>query len=113
MSEEKSKLVYSTEQAVPRKALPPRQKPTTGTPPAQQQVTVRLEKKGRGGKAVSVISGLQQSRQGMEALLKQFKARLGAGGTIKDNTLEIQGDHRDSLCVLLQEMGHRPKRSGG
>jgi translation initiation factor 1 len=75
-------------------------------------VYVRLEKKGRGGKTVSVIDGLHLSLQEREKLLKQFKTILGTGGTIKDNALEIQGDHRDRIIELLQTMGYRPKRSG-
>ena len=47
-----------------------------------------------------------------EALLKQLKAGLGTGGTLKDATIEIQGDHRDSLMATLEKMGHKPKRSG-
>jgi translation initiation factor 1 len=113
MLKNKSKLVYSTEGAVPRKDKPVKQQAGIAVPPAQQQVYIRLEKKGRGGKSVSVIAGLQLSRQDLEKLLKQLKTRLGTGGTVKDNTLEIQGDHRDALCTLFQDMGYRPKRAGG
>jgi translation initiation factor 1 len=49
----------------------------------------------------------------MGALLKQFKDRLGTGGTVKDIALEIQGDHRDAVMEVLEKMGYRPKRSGG
>jgi len=47
------------------------------------------------------------------ALLKQLKAGLGTGGTVKGTSLEIQGDHRDALMAALENMGYRPKRSGG
>ncbi|MCX5907886.1 MAG: hypothetical protein NTY64_12070 [Deltaproteobacteria bacterium] len=48
-----------------------------------------------------------------EELLKQLKARLGTGGTIKGTSFEIQGDHRDALMAALEKMGYTPKRSGG
>lgn len=113
MSGEKTKLVYSTEQAVPRKDAPAKPSPAINAPVSKQQVYVRLDRKGRGGKSVSVISGLCLSHKDMEALLKKLKARLGTGGTIKDDDLEIQGDHRDVICAMLQDLGHNPKRSGG
>ncbi|MBZ0156916.1 MAG: translation initiation factor [Alphaproteobacteria bacterium] len=116
MSREQSKRVYSTEQPVPRTARKENPAvPASGTPapPERQQVTVRLERKGRGGKTVSVISGLQGAASEREALLKQLKTRLGTGGTVREDVLEIQGDHRDALCRMLQGLGYRPKRSGG
>jgi translation initiation factor 1 len=79
----------------------------------QQKVTVRLERKGRGGKSVTVIDGLQMRQKEREALLKQLKTKLGTGGTVKDASLEIQGDHRDALMAELGKMGYTAKRSGG
>jgi translation initiation factor 1 len=113
MNKEKSRLVYSTDKTVPEKDNPAEQKFSTLALHAQQQVYIRLERKGRGGKSVSIISGLQQSQQDNEVLLKHLKTKLGTGGTIKNNTLEIQGDHRDNIFSLLQKMGYRPKLSGG
>ena len=124
MSDENSKLVYSTEQAIPR--LPrslrndkkARNKPVgkvlhTSLRPSQQKATVRLDRKGRGGKSVTVIEGLQMPQKEREALLKQLKAKLGTGGTVKDTCLEIQGDHRDALMAALEKLGYPTKRSGG
>jgi translation initiation factor 1 len=79
----------------------------------QQKVTVRLERKGRGGKSVTIIDGLQMRQKEREALLKQLKTKLGTGGTVKDASLEIQGDHRDALMAELGKMGYTAKRSGG
>lgn len=76
-------------------------------------MTIRLERKGRGGKSVAVIEGLQMPQKERDELLKQLKARLGTGGTVKDTSLEIQGDHRDALMAALEKMGYTPKRSGG
>jgi len=82
-------------------------------PPAQQRVTVRLDRKARCGKSVTVIEGLRMPQEDRVALLKQLKASLGTGGTVKDTSLEIQGDHRDALMAALENMGYSPKRSGG
>lgn len=111
-ADDTSKLVYSTDKNVPRKEQPVKQVFQASILPGQQQVYVRLERKGRGGKTVSVIDGLTLSSQERERLLKQLKAALGTGGTIKDNALEIQGDHRDRIIELLRKIGYRPKRSG-
>ena len=113
MTEEKSKLVYSTEKAVPRDEDLKEKEPFVGKRPVQQKVTVRLDRKARGGKSVTVIEGLSMPQKDMEALLRQFKGALGTGGAISDSCLEIQGDHRDALLLTLQKMGYRPKRSGG
>jgi translation initiation factor 1 len=113
MTKEKSKLVYSTDQAVPRQEKPEEKALAAGVRPVQQRVTVRLDRKSRGGKSVTLIEGLLMPQLEMEALLKQLKAQLGTGGTVKDATCEIQGDHRDTLMKALEKMGYRPKRSGG
>jgi translation initiation factor 1 len=112
MSDEKTKLVYSTDKAIPRKEKPVEKALPSSVRPSQQKVTVRLERKGRGGKSVTVIEGLQMPQKEREALLKQLKAELGTGGTVKDTTLEIQGAHCDALMASLEKMGYTPKRSG-
>ena len=74
---------------------------------------MRLDRKGRGGKSVTVIEGLQLPVEESEKLLKQLKARFGTGGAVKNGALEIQGDHRDGIMVELGKAGYRPKRVGG
>jgi len=116
MPEEKSKLVYSTDKFISRKERPAgtsRRVKRPCAPTAHQKVIVRLDRKRRGGKSVSVIEGLQIATKDREALLKELKAGLGAGGTLKDTSLEIQGDHCDALIASLTKLGYRPKRSGG
>jgi translation initiation factor 1 len=124
MPDENSKLVYSTEQAIPRlprslrsdkkaKNKPVRKVLSTGFPPSQRKALVRLDRKGRGGKSVTVIEGLQIPQKEREALLKQLKTKLGTGGTVKDTCLEIQGDHCDALMAALEKLGYPTKRSGG
>jgi translation initiation factor 1 len=112
MTDDKSRLVYSTDKVVPRNN-PSVKSIKEPAHTSQQGVYVRLERKGRGGKSVTLIKGLQISAKDREALLRQLKARLGTGGSIKNDLLEIQGDQRAAVIALLQEMGYKPKRSGG
>ncbi|HET6514343.1 MAG TPA: hypothetical protein VFG09_04225 [Thermodesulfovibrionales bacterium] len=113
MPEQNSKLVYSTEHAVPRKEKPAARNYPAAAGPARSGTIVRLDRKGRGGKSVTVIEGLQVSVKDSEKLLKQLKAKLGTGGTVKNSSLEIQGDHCDAVMAELTGIGYRPKRSGG
>jgi len=113
MKEPDSRLVYSTEHAVPRKEKRVDRKPTTPAASGKSRMVVRLDRKGRGGKSVTVIEGLQLSVEDSEKLLKQIKAKLGTGGTVKNGALEIQGDHCDAVMAELSGKGYQPKRSGG
>ena len=112
MKDSNSRLVYSTEHNVPRKEKPAA-RAVAAAAPSQCKVIVRLDRKARGGKSVTVIDGLQLSAEDSEKLLKQLKAKLGSGGTVKNGALEIQGDHCDSVMAELSELDYRPKRSGG
>ncbi len=82
-------------------------------PPGQQHLRVQASKKGRKGKTVTVISGFQHSPDSLGTLAKQLKAQCGTGGTVKDDTIEIQGDHAQKLVDLLASKGYQVKRSGG
>jgi translation initiation factor 1 len=82
-------------------------------PPNQQNVRVQASKAGRKGKTVTVITGFQCKPETLEKLLKQLKTQCGSGGTIKDNTLEIQGDHKQKIRQILLELGYKAKISGG
>ena len=116
MQEKNSKLVYSTDRggSLKGKDLPVETPRETAPALALQRVTVRLDRKARGGKSVSVIEGLRMSGKDQENLLKGLKSRLGTGGTARDSgAIEIQGDHRDAIMAVLEKMGFRPKRSGG
>jgi translation initiation factor 1 len=82
-------------------------------PPNQQDLRVQASRKGRKGKTVTVISGFQATPETLTKLLKQLKTQCGSGGAVKDNTLEIQGDHTQKLVPLLIQMGYKAKISGG
>jgi len=76
-------------------------------------VRVGRETKGRKGKCVTVITGIPLDRDGLKKLARQLKQKCGAGGTVKNAAIEIQGDHRDTLIAELQKQGYTPKPSGG
>ncbi len=82
-------------------------------PPAQQNLRVQASRKGRGGKTVTVVTGFESSPETLMALLKQLKTQCGAGGAVKDNELEIQGDHRQKVLDCLIQKGYKAKISGG
>jgi translation initiation factor 1 len=109
MPDENSKLVYSTDKMIQRKEKPVKKAFQASLQPARQQVTVRLERKGRGGKSVTVIKGVQMPQGEKESFLKNLKTRLGTGGTVKDDSIEIQGDHREILIMELVKIGYPPK----
>ncbi len=113
MSDDNSKLIYSTDRPGPAKGKAVDKSAETDVLPGNQKVRVRLERKGRGGKAVTVIDGLALRRSELGELLKQLKAKLGTGGAVKGAVLEIQGDHCDAVISALEKKGYKPKRSGG
>lgn len=113
MADEDLKLVYSTAHPVSRKKPNEHIAPKTATPPSLQKVRIRLERKGRGGKSVTVIEVIEARPAELRTLLKKLKAKLGTGGTLRENIMEIQGDRRDGVILELEKMGYRPKRSGG
>jgi translation initiation factor 1 len=113
MTDDNSRLVYSTERPVPRKEKPAARNFVTPAAPSKTRTMVRLDRNRRGGKSVTVIEGLQISVEDSEKLLNLLKAKLGTGGTVKNGALEIQGDHCDAVMAELSGIGCRPKRSGG
>jgi len=69
--------------------------------------------KGRGGKTVTTITGIQLPKEELESLARDLKRHCGTGGALKDDVIEIQGDQRDVLVTELQQRGFEVKRSGG
>ncbi len=76
-------------------------------------VRLQLDKKGRKGKAVTLVTGVPLDPDSLAKLTKQLKQKCGAGGTLKAGVIEIQGDHREMLMQELQNLGYTVKRSGG
>ncbi len=76
-------------------------------------VRIRRETKGRGGKTVTVISGVPLDGSALKVLSTELKKVCGAGGALKDGAIEIQGDHCEAVIRELDRRGFRVKRSGG
>ena len=74
---------------------------------------VSREVAGRGGKGVSVIRGLPLDAPALEELATRLKRLCGAGGSVRDGAIEIQGEHRDRLVAELAKLGYAAKRAGG
>ncbi len=89
------------------------EKAVPNLPPEKQNLRIQMSKKGRGGKTVTIVSGLQHDEASLTALAKQLKAGCGTGGTVKDDTIEIQGDHKTKLLELVTKLGYKAKISGG
>jgi translation initiation factor 1 len=87
-------------------------KPVPVAKPGPAKVRVGREVSGRGGKGVSVVTGLPLRAAALEELATRLKKLCGAGGAVKDGTIEIQGDHRDRLVTQLCKLGYDAKRSG-
>ena len=83
--------------------------------PQQDDGIVRVGRvtKGCRGKGLTVITGVPLDHDGLVNLARQLKQKCGAGGTVKDGVVEIQGDHRDLLVEELKKQGYAVKRSGG
>ncbi|HEX3836792.1 MAG TPA: stress response translation initiation inhibitor YciH [Steroidobacteraceae bacterium] len=105
-------VVMKSDPARRLKALAPNRPVPAGAAGAAR-VRVGRQTSGRGGKAVSVVTGLPLSAPDLESLATRLKKLCGAGGAVKDGNIEIQGDHRDRLVQELIRLGHEAKRSGG
>jgi translation initiation factor 1 len=113
-----SGLVYSTDGG---RMCPDCRRPVAecvcgmATPVGAGDGIVRLgrEKKGRGGKTVTLVRGLALDAAELAVLGRQLKTACGSGGTVADGVIEIQGDHVERVLPVLQAKGYAVKRSGG
>jgi translation initiation factor 1 len=82
-------------------------------PASDGVVRVSRQTKGRAGKGVTLVRGVPLDPVALAALGKQLKATCGSGGTVKDGTIEVQGDHCDRVIEALKAKGFVVKRAGG
>ena len=102
-----TRLAYSTGGEVPAAEAAP-------SAPARPGPGIRLRLERRAsGRVVTLVSGLPGSPAEVAALARELKTAGGAGGTVKDGALELQGDHRDRIESALAARGLKSKRSGG
>jgi translation initiation factor 1 len=118
MSNREAKTVWSSDQGDQRKnkALTPGPSPARrgeSLPPQQQTAYLHRASGGRGGKVVSLVKNLVLSADDLKALTTRLKQECGAGGTIKDGVIEIQGERREQIAQVLQGLGYKVKIVGG
>ena len=111
------RIVYSTEQGriCPRCGSPVNQCVCRkqAAPSGDENVRVSREKKGRKGKGVTLIKGLDMNSAALKSMSKRLKIMCGSGGTVKEGLIEIQGDHIERILDYLKKQGVKAKRSGG
>lgn len=73
----------------------------------------KFEKKGRNGKPVTLIEGFEGTEEELKQISKKIKTTLGIGGSEKDGVIVIQGDNREKIMKILNDMGYKTKRVGG
>lgn len=116
-----SRLVYSSESSIcpgchkPLRKCKCRLVQDNGNPRQVVDPPIRIsrESKGRKGKGVTLISGLEMNDADLKSLAKKLKALCGSGGTVKNATIEVQGDHRDQIKLELDKHFKNVKLSGG
>jgi len=79
-------------------------------PPAKQRLIVGIDRRNRGGKQVTLVSGFVGKAEDLKELGRALKTKLGVGGSAKDGEITIQGDFRDKVVSILQQMGYVAKR---
>jgi translation initiation factor 1 len=126
MKEENSRLVYSTGKG---RICPECGRPASGCRCKTKKsgkagarsagtagdgiVRIKREVKGRKGKAVTTVSGVSLEKEDLLQLAKDLKRRCGAGGSVKDGVVVIQGDHRQTLFEEIHRLGYPVKLAGG
>ena len=119
---DRSRLVYSSEKG---RICPDCQKPVSECRCKKKRsntrdnrkpdgiIRIQRETKGRKGKTVTAVSGFQLDDDELKSLAAQLKRKCGTGGSVKEGTILIQGDHRKVLLKELTSQGYTAKLSGG
>lgn len=110
MSDWKERLgvVYSTNPDFKFETAQPEQAETLA--PEKQRLIVRIDRRNRGGKQVTLVEGFVGSQEDLAALGRTLKVKCGVGGAAKDGEITIQGDLRDKVVAILTSLGYNAKR---
>ncbi len=101
-------VVYSTNSEFNYSHSPSEEQNTL--PPTQQMLRIMLDKSGRAGKQITLITGFVGTSADLEALTKLLKAKCGVGGSCKEGEMLIQGDVRDKVLAILTKEGYKAKK---
>ena len=93
-------FAYTTAQAQEEETLPP----------GRQKLIVGIDRRNRGGKQVTLVSGFVGTADDLKELGRMLKTRLGVGGSAKEGEITIQGDFRDKVVEILKSLGYNAKR---
>lgn len=89
------------------------EEPTETLPPSGQYLEAYFTRKGRSGKTVTIIKGFKETTEMLKSLSKTLKMECGVGGTVKEESIIIQGNHLDKVMKILINKGYNIKRTGG
>jgi len=112
-----SRMIYSTDSAAQKCPRCGQYECICDQPPeaplAGQTAKILVDRKGRKGKSVTVVEGLRVNPMHLAEIAKSMKQKIGTGGTAKNGRIEIQGEHRQVVAGMLQDLGVKTKLSGG
>lgn len=103
-------VVYSTDDSYNYAYQNEEEKETLS--PGKQSLRVSLDKSGRAGKQVTLVTGFVGASSDLDALGRLLKSKCGVGGSVKDGEILIQGDHRDKVVQVLTREGYSARRIG-
>jgi translation initiation factor 1 len=106
----KDGFVFSTNKDF--KFEPEHEETESSLPPQQQQLKIFLDRMG-GGKLVTRVHGFIGTEADLETLGKTLKQKCGVGGSVKNQEILLQGDHRDKVLKLLTDLNYKAKKAGG
>jgi translation initiation factor 1 len=110
------RLVYDSDAPLAPRPRASKPSPAPATPalslPRDGIVRLLRDRKGRGGKTVTLVAGLPNNAE-LDPLASALKRLCGTGGTVRDGVIEIQGDVRDRIKPELERRGYKVKIAGG